>query len=144
MENVSTPLVPVKVQQPIKTPIFIDFSPEYAREHGISNEVDRMPKKGFERSPECDCFGNDNMSQFVGANYAALKAPSPAEIVKGMAVIPVILETGKQILIGIFDLRDIWTDRTGSKNQHNLKAMILPDEIADAITGKGINPNEAN
>ena len=92
----------------------------------------RSKPNKYERVPQNDVYCNDNTSEDI-LNSTELKAfamPSPQQIIKGFAVIPVILETGKKILVGIFDIRDIWNDRS-HPSQPQLKAMILPDNFAD-------------
>lgn len=137
MENLSAVPVLVIPKQNNTQPVFITFTPEYEKEHGLSRDIDKFSPKSLERTPQEDCLDKTNLSA-VNSNICALKAPSSTEILKGMAVIPVILETGKQILIGIFDIRDIWNDRTSPK-EHNLQAVIIPDEIADAVTNNSFN-----
>lgn len=120
-----------------KTPVFIEFTPNETKERGLSRDIDRFPQDKLERTPDEDYF--DTQSQIVGANnLKALKVPNTTEITKAITVIPVVLETGKQILVGIFDIRDIWNERSGSK-EPKYQAVILPDKIADEITANRLN-----
>ena len=131
MKNSSLVVIPVgATQKNLKYPVFIEYTNDYKRENGLSNEVDCFSPRKYERTPQTDCY--EGVKQCIGANCMAMKAPNPSEIVKGMAVIPIILETGKQILVGIFDIRDVWNDRTGSKG-HNLQAVVFPDEVTEKI-----------
>jgi hypothetical protein len=144
MSEMVTILPPVTVGNAKKTntPVFIEYSPEYKRAHGISNEIDRIPQNSLEKTPNEDTY--ENFCEFVNPQcMKAMKLPSPTQIAAGFAVLPVIIENGKKILIGIFDIRDIWNERSGGKNnkpEHQLQAFIIPDEIAEAITPKEINP----
>ena len=101
--------------------------------------VPLMPQKGscekqfvinnnkFERTPDCDSYVPE-----LGGSLKAFALPSPQKIIKGLTIIPVVLETGKKILIGIFDIRDIWNNRTHPSDQQ-VEAMVLPDEVANAF-----------
>ena len=127
MENVSC-------SRPTNTPVFITFTPEKAKELGLDNSIDRMPSQNkFERIPDCDCFGTPKE---LGAPVMAMKMPSPAQVTAAIALLPVILENGKKSIIAIFDICDILSDRMGKKpeeGEHQLQAVVLPDELVNAI-----------
>ena len=93
--------------------------------------VYKFGEDSLERIPSEDVFCKDGQcSQLIGNNMLkSFAMPSPKQIINGMAVIPIILETGKQILVGIFDLRDIWNDRS-HPSEPQLKAVVLSDNFA--------------
>ncbi len=144
MDQMLTILPPITIgdsEKSAKSPVFIEYTPDYKRNHGISNEIDHFRPKSLERTPNEDCYGN--FCEFANPQcMKAMKLPSPTQVAAGFAILPVIIENGKKILIGIFDIRDIWNERSGGKNkdQHQLQAFVLPDEVAEAITSRGINP----
>lgn len=122
----------------VKPPVFIEYTPEYKKSHGLSNEPDRIPTVNLVRIPEKDTLELGSSIKEFSTQPAMLKAkmPSPEQITKGIAVIPVVLETGKEILIKIFDIRDIWEDRKGNKNNPNDKFMLISQEVADVLEQK--------
>ena len=107
------------------------FIPKSEKEN--KNELSYPKMNKLERVDDNDNFvGMSSLSMPDCYQMKAFKLPSTSEIIKGMAVIPVVLETGKQILIGIFDLYDVWNARPG-KDEHKAAATILPDEIANTV-----------
>lgn len=130
MESVSAVMLPVTApQKVVQRPVFIEFTDDYKEKNGIDNNIDKFPPNILLRSPDQDCFGQPQQ-------LCAVKMPNPAEVVKGLALIPIVLETGKQIIIGIFDLHDAWKEKTGKKGDNsecNLKAVVLPDEVTEEL-----------
>ena len=128
-DGLCTPPIGIDSKQQTKPIVFIDYTPEYSREYEISNEIDRIPSVNLVRVPSKDEFINEeNYKEFV-CEPAMLKAkmPSPKQVKEGIAIIPIVLEGGKEILIKILDIRDILNDRTG-KN-HTEKEIILDETI---------------
>jgi len=133
MDKVTVLPMVVLPQENKKAPVFIEYTPEYKKEHGLSNEIDRPNK--FERTPKEEVFERENV---MGAPVmASFKAPSAKDIAAAAAIIPVILENGKKIIIAIFDIRDIIRERGGLKandTKPEFQAVVLPEEAAKVFS----------
>ena len=108
-------------------PIYVPF----IQQNGSGKNQFVIQDNKYERNPSCDTYVpelRDSLKAFT---------VSPKQIIKGMTLIPVVLETGKQILVGIFDIRDIWNDRSHPSN-HELKAMVLPDNVANVFLNNNV------
>lgn len=111
-------------------PVFIEYTPEYKRLHGISNEIDLL------RSPKADEFGG------VGQPVMALRMPTPKETKEFIILLPVLLEAGNQGLNKLFDILDTWNNRkpkSGKDEVQQAQAMVLPDGLVEALSVNGIN-----
>lgn len=82
----------------------------------------------LERTPNFDEYCAASTQKNGGITY--FQAPSPQEMVKIIGLIPVVLESGKQALVAIFDIRDLWNNRAHN-SPTQLKAVLLPDSVAD-------------
>mgnify|MGYP007101845861 CR=1 FL=1 len=133
MEKVSSMPIMVLPKEAPKTPVFIEFAPEYEKEHSISRDIDRPDK--YVKSPMNDCF---EKGECYGASMASFKAPSPTQVAAIAAILPVILENGKKVLIAIFDIRDIWNDRKEQKNEKEpqYQAVVLPEEATKILSAE--------
>ena len=116
-----------------KQPVFIEYTPDYKRAHGLSNEVDLL------RSPKSDEFNG-----VVGQPVCAMKMPTPQQAKEFIIFLPVLLEAGNQGLNKIFDIIDTWNNRkpkSGKDEAQSVQAMVLPEGLVEALSADGINPN---
>ncbi len=98
------------------------------------NEFSICPECGkFERVPNQDTYCTCDMDMLFGnPAIKGFKMPSSKQITKAIALIPVVLESGKRALIAIFDIRDTWETRKHPSDQQ-LKAVVLPDNVANVF-----------
>ena len=84
-------------------------------------------------TPQADAYVSSDSQNGTIPEDTSLKAfcmPSPQQIVKIIGLVPVILESGKQALVAIFDIVDLWKTRTHGNDGHEIKACVVPDGLA--------------
>ena len=88
--------------------------------------------KSLVKSPEKEVYEANEQEPMLGANCVKmLKMPTTTQITKALALLPVILEGGKKVLVAVLDIRDIWNQRTNSSSDegvHHLKAVVIPQD----------------
>ena len=124
----------------VKRPVFIEFTPEYEREHGLSNEIDRFETSKFEKSPEEDEFcpsGEENLAQFSTVGAAKIKAPSGAQVVTTIVMVKEILnvlndalKSGRNLYESVMD----WINSNDMSDKEKVKAMQLGGVLAKQMS----------
>ena len=117
----------------VNFPVCITFTPEGEEKLGLSRPKDRViwAENNLERSPEEDMLMMASDMKCEPQTLAALKMPSPTQVVAFLGFTEAILNEGKKVIIAIFDLYNTVTGKGGSENKHSIKAVVVPDEIAE-------------
>ena len=124
-----------------KPPVFIEYTPEYKREHGISNEIDRLPQ-GLERTPNEDEFCMEDRILGSSTQLKAFKAPSPAEVISAITAAKEIFEVMTDAVNSGRNLYEAfmgWINSDKNKNMtdtQKVQAMQLANVMAKQITAE--------
>lgn len=126
-----------------RPPVFIEYTPEYKREHGISNEIDRNPG-GLERSPEQDDFESNEIMLGDYAQLKAFKTPSATEVIAAVTVAKEVLNvlteavrSGRNLYESVMD----WINSDKNRNMtdsQKVQALQLANVMA-----KQMDPEKA-
>ena len=131
---------PYVAPQITKTPVFIEFTPQYIKENGLSNEVDRFPQGNLERIPEEDGFESNEANLLGAPNMKALKAPNGQEVIK---TINLVTEIFGVLTAAVTAGRNLWetlADWVGQNDKlsdkEKVKAMQLGNVLAKQMSAK--------
>ena len=124
----------------IQIPIFIEYSPEYKKEHGLNNEIDRLPQGGLERTPDEDGLELNEANLLGAPAMKSFKAPSGQEVVN---TINMVTEIFGVLTAAVTAGRNLWetlADWVGSNDKmsdkEKVKAMQLGNVIAKQMSAE--------
>lgn len=123
-------------------PIYIEFSPEYAREHGLDFDIDRVPQNKLERTPDTDGFAHESkeVNLMSNAQMKALKMPTKGEILTGLVVAKEIFSVLNDAVKAGRNLWETLADWIGSNDKltdsEKVQAMEIGNMMAKQMSAK--------